>query len=105
MNHVAAGRGEADLAKLMTCDVSRAYPYAPAVRPVYVKIAEEDREPGAEGTCGKLNVSMCGTRDAAFILAPALQRTVGTHWTPTRESHILRLPQSRQKFQAPCARR
>ena len=35
--------------KLMYADVSRAYFYAPAVRPVYVKIAAEDMNPGDEG--------------------------------------------------------
>ncbi len=52
-------------AKLMYADVSRAYFYAPAVRPVYVQIAAEDVEPGDEGLVGRLKMSMYGTRDAA----------------------------------------
>ena len=51
--------------KLMYADVSRAYFYAKAVRPVYVKLPEEDLKPGDEGKCGKLLMSMYGTRDAA----------------------------------------
>ena len=50
---------------LMINDVSRAFFHAKARRDVYVQIAEEDREPGDEGRCGKLNFSMYGTRDAA----------------------------------------
>ena len=52
--------------KLMYADVSRAYFYAAAVRPVYVQLPDEDRLPGDEDKCGKLRVSMYGTRDAAM---------------------------------------
>ena len=48
------------------CDVSRAYFYAPAIRPVYVKIIGEDFELGDENRCGRLNVSMYGARGAAM---------------------------------------
>ena len=51
---------------LMYADVSRAYFYAKAERPVYVKLPEEDMEPGDEGKCGRLKMSMYGTRDAAL---------------------------------------
>ena len=51
---------------LMYADVSRAYFYAKAVRPVYVKLPDEDREAGDEGRCGRLKMSMYGTRDAAL---------------------------------------
>ena len=43
-------------------DVSRAYFHADAVRDVYVKLPEEDSEPGM---CGNLVKTMYGTRDAA----------------------------------------
>ena len=49
---------------LMYADVSRAYFYAKAVRPVYVKLPAEDLEPGDENKCGRLRMSMYGTRDA-----------------------------------------
>ncbi len=52
--------------RLMYADVSRAYFYARAVRPVYVKLPDEDRQEGDEGCCGKLLMSMYGTRDAAM---------------------------------------
>ena len=52
--------------KLMYADVSRAYFYAKAIRPVYVQLTEEDLEDGDEGKCGKLLMSMYGTRDAAL---------------------------------------
>merc|ERR1712127_541761 len=64
---VASGRREG--VRLMYADVSRAYFYAKAVRPVYVKLPEEDIETGDEGRCGKLMMSMYGTRDAAPNLA------------------------------------
>ena len=49
---------------MMYADVSRAYFYAKAVRPVYVKLPDEDVEPGDEGKGGKLVMSMYGARDA-----------------------------------------
>ena len=52
---------------MMYADVSRAYFYARAVRPVYVKIPPEDTEEGDEARCGKLLMSMYGTRKAALI--------------------------------------
>ena len=52
--------------QMMYADVSRAYFYAKAVRPVYVKLPEEDMEEGDESRCGKLLMSMYGTRDAAM---------------------------------------
>ena len=33
---------------------------------MYVKLPEEDLEPGDEGRCGRLKMSMYGTRDAAL---------------------------------------
>ena len=60
----ASGRGRGT--GLMYADVSRAYFYAKAVRPVYVRLPDEDRLPGDENRCGKLKMSMYGTRDAAL---------------------------------------
>ena len=51
---------------LMYADVSRAYFYAKAERPVFVKLPEEDREEGDGNKCGRLRMSMYGTRDAAL---------------------------------------
>ena len=53
--------------KIMTNDVSRAYFYAPVKEGqyIYVQLPEEDREPGEEHMCGRLNYSMYGTRRAA----------------------------------------
>ena len=64
LSKMASGRG-GDIG-LAYADVSRAYFYAKAVRPVYVKLPEEDIEPGDEGRCGRLMMSMYGTRDAAL---------------------------------------
>ena len=38
---------------------------APATRPIYIAIPEQDREPGDENRVGMLNLSLYGTRDAA----------------------------------------
>ena len=46
-------------------DVSRAYFYARATDKVFVRIPEEDFEPGDEGKVGLLNYSLYGTRAAA----------------------------------------
>ena len=61
---VAASSGSAGTC-IMHNDVSRAYFHAPAVREVFVELVSEDCEKGDEGMCGKLNLSMYGTRDAA----------------------------------------
>ena len=52
--------------QMMYADVSRAYFYAKAIRPVYVKLPSEDFEEGDENRCGRLVMSMYGTRDAAL---------------------------------------
>lgn len=49
----------------MVNDVVRAYSNAPSLMPTFMEICEEDSEPGAEGKCGELGVSMYGTRPAA----------------------------------------
>ena len=52
--------------QMMYADVSRAYFYAKAIRPVYVKLPSEDFEEGDGSRCGRLVMSMYGTRDAAL---------------------------------------
>ena len=66
LSMMASGRGQ-DTGRMYT-DVSRTYMYfyAKAVRPVYVRLHEEDLETGDEGKCGRLKMSMYGTRDAAL---------------------------------------
>ena len=59
----------------MYADVSRAYFYAKAVRTAYVKLLEEDQEEGDAGKCGRLRMSMHGTRDAAFNWASEYSET------------------------------
>lgn len=51
--------------KVLYFDVSRAFFYAKVERPVFVKLPAEDLEPGDENKCGRLLMSMYGTRDAA----------------------------------------
>ena len=62
--------------EMMYADVSRAYFYARAARPVYVKLPEEDLEEGDEKRCGKLVISMYGTRDAALNCAEEYSSTL-----------------------------
>ena len=51
--------------KVLYIDVCRAYFYAKAVRPTYIKLPSEDPRSSEEGLVGKLMMSMYGTRDAA----------------------------------------
>jgi len=62
--------------KLMYADVSRAYFYAKAIRPVYVQLTDEDLEDGDEGKCGRLLMSMYGTRDAAMNWSAEYTKTL-----------------------------
>ena len=48
--------------KLAFTDVKSAYFYAKAKKDIFIRLPEEDHEPGM---CGKLLKSMYGTRDAA----------------------------------------
>ena len=50
---------------VMINDISRAFFHAKVERDVYIQLPEEDRKPGEEHMCGKLRLSMYGTRDAA----------------------------------------
>merc|ERR1711884_502121 len=50
--------------RILSIDVSRAYFYAESIRPVFIRIPEEDLLPGDEGQVGRLNLSLYGTRDA-----------------------------------------
>ena len=52
--------------QMLYADVSMAYCYAKAVRAVNVQLPDEDREEGHQGRCGKLLMSMYGTRDGAL---------------------------------------
>ena len=72
LHRLASNRGH----KLLYADVSRAYFYAPAVRPVYVQLPDEDRTAQDVGMCGKLRVSMYGTRDAAMNWAKEYGETL-----------------------------
>ena len=60
----------------MYADLSRADFYAPAVRPVYVRLPEEYVKDCDEGMVGRLNMSMYGTRDAAASWAAEYGKTL-----------------------------
>lgn len=51
--------------KLLYADVSRAYFYARSTRPTYIKLPEEDARARDKSLCGRLRLSLYGTRDAA----------------------------------------
>ena len=51
---------------VMSNDIKRAYFYAPATRPIFIKIPNEDWEDGDDDRVGQLNLSLYGTRDAAL---------------------------------------
>ncbi len=50
---------------VMFADVRRAYFNAKATRDIFIQLPEEDPNYGRQGVCGKLRLSMYGTRDAA----------------------------------------
>ena len=56
-----ANKGEV----VMINDISRAFFHAKVERDVFIQLPDEDRKPGEEHLCGKLRLSMYGTRDAA----------------------------------------
>jgi hypothetical protein len=60
----------------MAVDVRRAYFYAPATRPVYIKIPPEDYAEGDENRVGALNLSLYGTRDAAMNWVKAYSKVL-----------------------------
>ena len=64
MSKYAGGRckNSSDKLKLLFVDVSRACFYAPSKRPIYVNLPDGNVEPRL---CGRLNVLMYGTQDAA----------------------------------------
>ena len=76
--------------KLMYADVSRAYFYAKAIRPVYVQLTDEDVEEGDEGKCGKLLMSMYGTRDAAMNCSAEYTKTCHRRRVRTRRPRGIR---------------
>lgn len=88
ISQYARGRckNTSDKLKLLFVDVSRAYFYAPSRRPTYVNLPDEDYEPGM---CGRLNVSMYGTQDAA------------SNWKQKYSSHLIDFGLVRGKA-SPC---
>ena len=69
---------------LMVNDVSRAYFYAAATRPLYIKLPKED-EAALPGQVGRLNVCLYGTRDAS------------KGWQTTLSNHLVELGFKRGK--------
>ena len=63
----------------MIVDIKRAYCYAPAQQPLYVKLPPEDPMAKDPETCGKLLKSLYGTRDA------------GANWHAAYSSFLLSL--------------
>ena len=82
----------------MYADVSRAYFYAKAVRPVYVKLPSEDVVPGDENKCAKLLMSMYGTRDAALNWAMGYTGTLRGWVCPRERKPMLVLQQEAQRI-------
>lgn len=51
---------------IMANDVKKAFFYAPATRPLYAELPADANAAGEEHTVGRLERSLCGTRDAAL---------------------------------------
>ena len=62
--------------RIMAIDASRAYFYGEAIRPVYIELPLEDKQPGDDGMVGRLNLSLYGIRDAAQNWAVEHTRTL-----------------------------
>ena len=62
---------------LLVVDVRRAYLYAPAAKEMYVELPPEDSHDGRR-MCGRLNISLYGTRDAAHNWETELRSTLKT---------------------------
>ena len=84
-------------AEMMYADVSRAYFYAKAVRPVYVKLPDEDYEEGDERKCARLLMSMYGTRDAAANWAAEYTATLLEHGFIQGGCKFMPIPESRDQ--------
>jgi hypothetical protein len=74
--------------RLMLCDVSRAFFFAPIEDTIFVELPEEDREEGKDEVA-KLNFSLYGTRQAA------------AHWRGTYSKHLVSIG-SLQGKTTPC---
>jgi hypothetical protein len=57
----------------MIQDISKAYFFAPATRDIFIELPPEEAEPGM---VGKLEKSLCGTRDAALNWAEAYTKVL-----------------------------
>ena len=74
---------------LMVNDVKRAYFHAKCTRDVYVQLPEEDTLSGEEGLCGKLELSMYGTRDAAKNWEETCRDIMLGSWGSPKESQVI----------------
>ena len=86
--------------RMMSIDVRRAYFYAKTIRPVYIEIPKEDKEPGDKDRIARLNFSLYGTRDAAqnwtaentsFLKSIGFATSVAStcsFWHKERELHL-----------------
>ena len=100
MTNFGQGRNHHGKNKLLCVDVSCAYFYAPSRRPVYVKLPEEDDEPGM---CGRLNVSMYGTQDAAANWEYKYATSDG-EWLCASKVVAMRFLESKHGREVCCAR-
>ena len=75
---------------VMATDVKRAYFYAPASRPMYIEVPEEDQVEGEGDVVGELQLSLYGTRDAAVNWSNTHQVPEG-QWLRTRSRITLQL--------------
>ena len=65
-----------DTLKVLYLDVSRADFYAKSIRPTFVKLPSEDPKSKDPNVCGRLIMTMYGTRDAALNWAEAYTATL-----------------------------
>ena len=80
LSKLASGKGKM---RLICADVSRAYFYARATRPVYAKLVPEDY---VLGMCGRLSHAMHGSRYAASCWEQTYRANLETTGFKTRAS-------------------
>ena len=66
MRWLASRATEIKSNKMLYIDISCAHFYVNSTRATYVKLPAEDARAGEHDLCGRLLMSMCGTRDAAL---------------------------------------
>ena len=98
----SAGGARKDKIKMMIGVGSRAYSYAPAIRPAYMKIVEDDLQPGDDEQCRRFDVSMYGARGTALNRHAHCKHTFAGIRFHTRQSQPMSVLQHCKEHSGVC---